>query len=586
MLLEITIRDFAIIDLVRISFSSGFNVMTGETGAGKSIIIDAVGALLGGRVGAEVVRTGAKAASIEGVFLLPGSGWESRNALMALLEEYGVEKDDDGTIILSREVSASGRTLARINGRTVPVSVLQQVGRTLVDIHGQTEHLSLLRVGRHLDFLDGYGGLLNLRREVADAVSRLRQVRRQIEELTQDERELARRVDLLTFQVNEIDSAKLHPGEEEGLESERVLLVNAEKLILAAEGAYQALYEGVDPQRSILDLLDDVSAGVGSLARLDPGVAAYEKALEEARYQLEDVAHFLRGYRDRIERDPQRLEAVEERLMLIHNLKRKYGASVEEVLAFRDKARSELEGISTSEEKLADLRAEETQLLKRVAQAAERLSIERRAVAGRLAAAVQEELASLAMDKSRFEVLVEQRLSDGGVELSDGRVCEFDATGVDNVEFLLSANPGEPTKPLAKIASGGEISRVMLALKTVLAQVDPAVTLIFDEIDAGIGGRTAPVIGRKLWNLSTSHQVICVTHLPQIAAFGDGHLSIRKEVKGERTATFVEALDDDQRIDEIAAMLGGASTGVARENARELMSGARRWKEKHGTGAG
>lgn len=583
MLLELTIRDFAIIDLVRITFSPGFNVMTGETGAGKSIIIDAVGALLGGRAGTEFIRSGARSSSVEGVFLVPSGGAEGGETLRAVLEEYGLEAED-GSLILSREISAGGRSLARVNGRAVPVSVLQQVGRALVDIHGQTEHLSLLRVGRHLDFLDSYGNLLDLRREVAEMVGSLRQVQRQIQDLVRDERELARRVDLLAFQVNEIDSANLHSGEETELEAERLLLVNAEKLILAAEAAYQALYEGEEPQRSALDLLDDVSAGVASLAKLDASAAEQQRTLEEVKYQLEDVARFLRGYRERIDRDPARLEAVEERLTLIHNLKRKYGASVDEVLAFRDKARTELEAISSGEERLADLRAEEARLLEALADVSERLSNARHEVAGKLSRAVEEELASLAMEKSRFEVRIERRASDKGITLADGQKCDFDATGIDSVEFMLSPNPGEPMKPLAKIASGGEISRVMLALKTVLAQADPVPTLIFDEIDSGIGGRTAPVIGRKLWNLSRSHQVVCVTHLPQIAAVGDGHMSITKVVKGERTTTSVQGLTDEGRVEEVAAMLGGATSELARENARELLLAAKRWKEEHGAG--
>ncbi|MGQ9674103.1 MAG: DNA repair protein RecN [Chloroflexota bacterium] len=581
MILELTIRDFAIIDLVRISFSPGFNVMTGETGAGKSIIIDAVGALLGGRAGVEFIRSGAKSSSVEGVFLLPADDAEVCEPLRTVLEEYGLEAED-GSLILSREMSASGRSVARVNGRAVPVSVLQQVGRALVDIHGQSEHLSLLRVGRHLDFLDSYGDLLDLRREVAERVESLRRVRRQIEDLVRDERELARRVDLLTFQVNEIDSANLHSGEEAELETERLLLVNAEKLKRAAEMAYQALYEGEEPQRSVLDLFDDVVASVVSLAKLDASVAEQQRILDEVRYQLDDVACFLRGYRERIDRDPARLEAVEERLSLIRNLKRKYGASVDEVLHFRDKARAELESISSGEERLADLRAEETRLLEGLALVCERLSDARHDVAGKLSRAVEEELASLAMEKSRFAVRIERKVSDKGITLSDGQRCDFDATGIDSVEFMLSPNPGEPIKPLAKIASGGEISRVMLALKTVLAQADPVPTLIFDEIDSGIGGRTAPIIGRKLWNLSRSHQVICVTHLPQIAAVADGHMTITKTVKGERTATSVQALTEEGRVEEIAAMLGGATSDVARENARELLWAAKRWKEDHG----
>ncbi|MBI2953904.1 MAG: DNA repair protein RecN [Chloroflexi bacterium] len=583
MLLELTITNFAIIDRVTLSLSPGFNVLTGETGAGKSILIDAVGGLLGGKLGAEYLRAGADHAYVEGLFLVAEQENGKRGQfeqVQRLLDENGLANGED-LLILRREIGASGRSVARINGRAVPTAILQQIGALLVDIHGQSEHLSLLRVSQHADLLDEYAGLVGLRSKAGALVGQLRQVRRDLRSLLQDERELARRTDLLRFQVEEIGSAALMPGEEVTLAAEARVLSNAEALAASADHIYKLVYEGLDDQRSVSDLLGDVSLKLGEMARLDASLQAEATSAEGVLIQIEDLARALRAYRDRIEFDPARLEATEERLDLIRRLKRKYGNSIEDILRFCAEAAAELESLSHSEERIGDLQSQESALLNEIAALAEELTAARASAAAELAKAMEFELADLNMAKARFAVSLEQTEAADGVVLSDGKRYGFGPTGVDRVEFTVSPNPGEPLKPLARIASGGETARLMLALKSVLAAIDPVHALIFDEIDQGIGGRSGHVVGKKLWDLARTHQVICVTHLPQIACFADAHFSVAKEVVGDRTMTSVKALRDDQRVDEIAAMLGGVvGSEVARRNADEMLAEASSRKER------
>ncbi len=583
MLLELTITNFAIIDRLTLSFSEGFNVLTGETGAGKSIVIDAVSALLGSKLGADYVRAGADQARVEGVFLVSerdNGKLGQFERIQHLLGEYGLE-DGEGTVILSREIGVSGRSVSRVNGRAVPAAVLQQIGSLLVDIHGQSEHLSLLKVSQHTELLDEYAGVHQLRAQIADKVSCLRQVRRDLQILLQDERELARRMDLLRFQADEIRAAALEPGEEEKLDLERRILSNAEMLVAAADQAYKLLYEGLEEQRSVSDLLGEASLKIGEMARLDPGLQGELAAVESASFQVEEVARSLRTYRDRVDFDPARLGMIEERLELIRDLKRKYGSSIEEITRFGEQAAAELESLSHSEERLIELRDQESTLLLDIAALAEELTKARAEASAELARAMESELADLNMPKARFSVSMERSESPDGVLLSDGRRYAFDATGVDRVEFMVSPNPGEPLKPLAKIASGGETARLMLALKAILSKADPVSTLIFDEIDQGIGGRSGQVVGKKLWGLARAHQVICVTHLAQIACFADAHFSVAKQVTGDRTTTGVLALSDERRVDEIIAMLGGvAGSEIGRRNADEMLLEANSWKDQ------
>ena len=618
MLAELNVTNFAIIDRLNLSLDSGFNVMTGETGAGKSIIIDAVSALLGGRFGQEFIRFGATQARIEGIFSVPAV---LMRQLLPLLYEQGLADEypdlvaeyeqaeataesagppvpvaelAEYQLILSREINKTGRSTLRVNGRAVSQAILQQVAQNLVDIHGQSEHVSLMRVSEHLNLLDEYAGLLPQRRKVAAKVAELRAVRRELQSLMKDEAELARRIDLLKFQIEEIKTARLKPGEEEDLKQEHTLLANAERLAEAADGAYSMLYEAPDPEsKPALELLSSAQRCLEDLARLDPSLEADCASLQEACYAIEEVARSVRNYRENIEFNPQRLQSVQERLDLINRLKRKYGGadySIEAVLEFAKESAAELDKIEHSEERIAELNDEQEHLLGEIGVLAAELALERRAAGERLSRAVEQELADLGMGRARFAV--EQRFSpdpDGAplsrdaaarLGLEASKRYSFDATGLEKLEFMLAANPGEPIKPLVKVASGGETSRLMLALKTILSRADAVPTLIFDEIDVGVGGRTGQIVGEKLWNLTGNHQVICVTHLPQLACFADAHYNITKRQSTDHTMTQVRLLDERDRITEITSMLGSSDSSVGRQNASELIRRAETWKQR------
>jgi DNA repair protein RecN (Recombination protein N) len=570
---ELTIQNFAIIDQLDLCFAPGFNVLTGETGAGKSIIVDAVSMLLGARGGSDLIRAGADEAHVEGVFALDD---ELASVLEPVLHKDELEGDDARILVLAREIRREGRNICRVNGRSVSLKVLGSIGQFLVDIHGQTEHLSLMRVGEHVDLLDRFGGLWPLREEAAGLVRSLRGVRRELADLRRDERDLARRMDLLQYQAGEIEAARLRPGEEQELVLERARLANAGQLAQLSEQAYLALYEGSDEQTPAIDLLQAAAHACAGLVRLDPATKGLADSLEALGIQLDDLARSLRDYRDRVEFNPERLEQVEERLALIRNLERKYGASIEEVLVFASRARRDLETMEHSGERTEELEAEEELLLRSIGRVGADLSARRREAAERLARGIEAQLAELSMARARFGTDIALRDDAEGAYLDQRRVA-FDATGLDRVEFLVAPNVGEGLKPLVRIASGGETSRLMLALKTVLAQADRTPTLIFDEIDSGIGGRVGAVVGQKLWALTVgdgqktrNHQVLCVTHLPQLAAYGDRHLQVRKGIVGDRTLTEVSILEGAGREEEIAAMLG-AATDKTNASAREML---------------
>jgi DNA repair protein RecN (Recombination protein N) len=576
LLVELNITNFAIIDELNLHFSPGFNVLTGETGAGKSIIIDAVSTLLGGRAESECIRAGTDESRVEGIFHLDEA---MQATTLPLLKEDGLEGEDEKSLILAREIRRSGRNICRVNGRAVTLGTLERIAHRLVDIHGQSEHLSLLRVREHVNLLDRYAGLWPLRSQVADKVSALRQVQRELRELLRDERELARRADILEYQVQEIAAARLEVGEEQELSTERSRLANAERLRELTDEAYRVLGEGEEGQASAIDLLGLVVRNLASLEKIDPSLVERRRVAEEVSYQLEDLVQSLRAYRDQIEFDPVRLRQVEERLDLIHSLKRKYGDSIEEILAFGQAAQRELEAITHSEERVEELQAEEDRLLHEIGDLTAQLSVQRQEASDRLSAAIETELADLNMERARFGVSIEQSEDANGVWVDDKRYA-FDGTGIDRAEFLIAPNVGEPLKPMVKIASGGETSRLMLALKTVLSAADETPTLIFDEIDQGIGGRAGGVVGYKLWGLSPKHQVLCVTHLPQLAGHGDTHYKVSKKVVGERTVAFVQELDMDGRLEELAQMLGTA-TEVTRQSAQEILEEVN--KSKRGT---
>jgi DNA repair protein RecN (Recombination protein N) len=554
MLAELRIQDFAIIEDLHLNLDSGFTVFTGETGAGKSIIIDAVEMLLGGRADSTMVRSDAEVAIIEGSFRLDSS---VHNEVNQILERESL-LDDPEFLTLGREIRRQGRNICRVNGRTVSLSLLGELGEWLVDVHGQSEHLSLLRVREHLQLLDRYAQVEDLRNSFTDVYNVLGRVRREISELRQREREAASRADLLTYQLNEIESAALQPGEETELIAERARMANAEQLATLAEQAITALDEGPGDREAITDLLGRAAQALMGLAKIDAsmeGIQAEAQALVE---QTSDLARRLRVYQEGIEYNPQRLDQVEERLGLLHTLQRKYGGGIDAVLSYAEAARAELEAITHSEERLQDLESEEARLLSRLGELGQELSRVRREAGEQLEHAIEEELTDLRMEGANFGVDLSWEDDAKGAPIGDRRVA-FSPMGFDQVEFLVAPNPGEGLKPLVKIASGGETSRLMLGLKSVLVRADRTPTLIFDEIDQGIGGRVGAIVGSKLWGVAQNHQVLCVTHLPQLGAFGDQHFRIKKEVQGGRTVTLASRLTDDERLPELASMLGGVS---------------------------
>ena len=579
MLSELTILNFAIIDRLTLAFGPGFNVLSGETGAGKSIIVDAVSVLLGGRADATVIRSGTEEARVEGLFHLPP---DASHGVVPLLEECGLSDDGDG-VILSRQIRRSGRNVCRVNGRAISLSVLRRIGEHLVDIHGQGEHLSLLNVRNHVLFLDRFGGLDAQREAFAQEVGRLRKVRDDLGALIRDERELARRVDLLTYQLTEIESARINPGEEQTLDTERNRLANAERLAELAEATYLALSEGDDSaQRSAADAIGEALNHLGTASRLDDALNELLQSTEAISYQLDELVHSLRGYRDGIEYDPDRLNQIEDRVGLLAQLKRKYGETLGEVLTYADQARAELQSITHGEERIGELQQEEAELLREIGQSGANLSDARRASSSVMEQGIEGELSDLRMDRARFVIDSRWVEDENGAFVGEKRYA-FSVTGLDRIEYLISANIGEEPKPLARIASGGETSRLMLAMRSILSAAGPVPTLIFDEIDAGIGGRLGDVVGRKLWELTATqqHQVLCVTHLPQMACYADEHFRVAKALVSGRTVTTVENLDERSRHDELALMMRGTTSEVARQDVKEMMAHANNVKESH-----
>lgn len=613
MLTELHIRNFAIIDDLHLVFGPGLNILTGETGAGKSIIIDALGMLLGDRATAEWVRAGSELAEIEANFhVVEGDIFEE---LQPLLEEHGLDDPDNPHwITLSREVRRTGRNICRVNGRMVNLQLLGEVTGHLVDVHGQGEHLNLLRPRTHIHLLDRYANLMPQRRLVAARVSELRRVREELQRLRQDARTIAQRIDLLSFQAEEIFAAKLQAGEDVELESERRRLGNAEALMKLAQTAQAILSNGDGEVPGALDLVSEAVGRIERLARIDPDMNAMSDEGQALLEQLSDLARSLEDYAERLEFNPERLEEVEERIELISNLKRKYGDTIEQINAFGQQAQRELEELSNWEAKTTTLEQQEEKLLRAIGELAATLSEQRRTAGVQLGRQVEGELADLRMARARFAVAVEQSERADGAYLPNGRRVAFDSTGVDQVEFMISANPGEPLKPMAKVASGGETARLMLALKSVLTHADATPTLIFDEIDQGIGGRVGAVVGQKLWMLTgqqvtngqaappkngkaskknsapslasisppVAHQVLCITHLPQLAAFGDQHFTVNKRVTQlngeERTSTVVRKLDATARIEELMQMLG-AESEAGRRSVEEMLNDVQKVKQ-------
>ena len=566
MLTQLRISNFAIIEALELELEPGFTVLTGETGAGKSIIIDAVKLLLGGRADSEMLRKGADLALIEGVFEVePGDLTE----VDALLEEQQLV-DDPRVIVLAREIRREGRNLCRINGRVVSLALLKSVGEWLVDVHGQSEHLSLLRVSEHLSLLDRFAH--SDLDQYMEAYRRISEVRIERDELENAEREFARREDLLRYQINEIETSRLAPGEVPELEAERDRLANAEKLAGLALNARGALESGGGDGISAEQKLTEATAALMSLSEIDPAMTSTSQSAQGLTEEIGQLATELRIYLEQVKPDPLRLDEVEARLGLIHDLQRKYGDDVEEILQYAAKASEELESITHAEERLEALKAEEAELLTLLSALGGALSQARHIAANELSEEIVDHLAELSMEGTQFAVEMERNNDPNGILIEDERVA-FGPRGLDQVEFLVAPNPGEGLKPLIRVASGGETSRLMLGLKSVLAGADRRSTLIFDEIDQGIGGRIGTVVGIKLKDLAQSHQVLCVTHLPQLAAHADRHYQVEKHVEDGRTLATVSSLGREARLSELAEMLG-ESSDANRQSAAALLERA------------
>ncbi|MFO7681416.1 MAG: DNA repair protein RecN [Chloroflexota bacterium] len=555
MLNELYIRDFAIIDELRLQIAPGFNVLTGETGAGKSIILDAVMLMLGGRADTNMVRAGSEQAYVEASFT-PSADLQA--VIWPLLEAEGLEETGSDDLLLARELRMSGRNICRVNGRSVSLSLLKEIAAPLIDIHGQGEHLSLLKPRSHLPLLDSYAGLKQEQAVFAKQVGDLHKVQREWRELQQNERMREQRIDMLTFQIEEITAAKLKIGEEEELRAERSRLANSEQITRHA-GEVLVLLNGLDDDiPAVADLLGQAERALSQLARFDETQSKNLETVQGLSFQISELAGELQTYLDGMEFSPGRLDFVEERVELIATLKRKYHADSEaDLLRQVDEAAAELNKLTHSEERIAELVQDMDRRLHEIGKAAQVLSEKRQAAGKILATAVEQELTHLSMNGARFAVEFETEPNENGAYVGERRLT-FDHTGIDKAQFLLSTNPGEPLKPMAKVASGGETARLMLALKTALAQVDATPTLIFDEIDQGIGGRVGDIVGQKLWGLTAvgGHQVIVVTHLPQLAGYGDAHFHVSKQVQAGRTKTAVANLDRNGRVEELAAMLG------------------------------
>ncbi|MGB9594637.1 MAG: DNA repair protein RecN [Candidatus Poribacteria bacterium] len=583
MLQELDIRNYALIEKVKIGFSEGLNILTGETGAGKSIIIGALGLVLGERSSPDVIRTGADSASVRATIDISKSP-----SVCDLLSETNLNDEDSDTLILFREISKSGRNKYIINDQSSTLQTIRQIGDNLVDIHGQHEHQMLFRPEKHIEILDDFGGLRNLVQKNADIYNDLKKLIEERDFLIKDRDEKLRQKELFEFQLNELKNAKLEDGEEEKLLRERQLLNNAELIFELSDRIYRLLYDSDDPNiPSAIDMLKSMRSDFAKLCQIDNQVDEVSSRFESNIYELEDIASQVLDYRDKIDFDPLRITEVESRLDLIYKLKRKYGVdSIAGLIEYKNNVTKKLEDISLSSTKIDEIESEIKKKKELARQTALELSKKRQENAKKLKVLIEKELKTLGMEKTIFEVKINQNELQQEITKDDlididynGKKIKLSPNGIDSVEFLISPNPGEDLRPLTKIASGGEISRIMLAIKTVLAvgtSHSSPIVLIFDEIDTGISGRIAEIVGRKLKELSSSRQVICITHLPQIASLADTHCRVQKKVVGDRTFVEVESLDSEERVNEIARMLAGEKiTEITLTHAREMLQQAR-----------
>ncbi len=563
MLSLLHIENIAVIQAADIQFDQGFNALTGETGAGKSIVVDAIGAIIGERTSRDLIRTGAKSALVNAVFTnLPDLDW---------FRENGVGPDEEGSLVIQREIQPDGKNVCRLNGRLITVSQLRQLGRQLLNIHGQHDGQQLLDQRCHLEYLDGFGETSPLLDHFQRAFHRLAALRREIAALQMDEAEKARRIDSLEFQIGELERAELRAGEEEELTGRRNLLRNAGKLMESVEGAHLAL-SGDEERDGAAALLGEAESALHAAGRISARAAGLLEKLTELRCAADDIAEQVRDLREEFDFEPGELDQIESRLDVLHRLKKKYGGTVEEMLAYLSRCRQELDEIQFSTDTIARLEKEKTQALAEARTAGEALSAARREAAQALQKRIQTELAQLDMPKVRFQVEFQPKQGEDAM----------DETGLDEVQFLMSANVGEDLKPIQKIASGGELARIMLALKNVLAENDHVGTMVFDEVDTGVSGRAAQKVAEKLADVARTKQVLCVTHLPQLAAMAHVHFSVEKGERDGRTYTQVERLTRDRRMEELARLTSGEHiTDATLSAAGELLDNADRYHKLH-----
>lgn len=563
MLLELKINNFILIEDLKLKFDKGLNILTGETGTGKSILIDALSGVLGEKMTTDMIRSGNERAILEAVFDI-----SSLPQVRSILDESGIDYDNN-ILLQRRELYSSGKGRCFANGTQIPIAKLKDISEYLIDIHGQNEHQSIVKVARHRELLDSFGGLEDKVRVINIYYNQLNNLQERIDSFKIDEKEKARRIEYLNFAIKEIETAKLIQGEEQTLETESSILSNAEKLFEEINNSSGLLKS----DGGIIQNLKKVERSLTSVSEYDPGISGSLDSVREALYSLEDVTSFLREYENNIDFSPQRINEVEARLSLISSLKKKYGNSIDEILDFFKKSKEELKTISSSDEEIERLMTEYKSAIKETKLAAFDLSDSRKTAAKILEEKVMSELKDLGMEGTKFRISIQRDFSPEGKIEKDNKTYMLYPHGLDRIEFLISANEGEDLKQLKKVASGGEMSRIMLALKKVILSADIVDTLIFDEVDAGIGGKTAEIVGRKLKSLAKDRQVLLITHLAQIAAMSDNHYTVLKEKIKERTTTIVKNLSKPEKIKEIARMLAGEKiTEISIKHAQEMVA--------------
>jgi len=601
MLLRLEIRNIALIDEVGIELGDGLNILTGETGAGKSIIIDSINMLLGERFSRELIRTGQEKANLEAVFNVDNQKFND------IYEKYGIEPESDGTLIISREYSVGGRSICRINGRIITLSILKEIGGKLIDVHGQYDNQSLLKKENHIELLDAFGGEVigKFKNEYFQLFTRRKEIKNSIRKLMGDEKDRERKIDLLKYQINEIKSAKLKIKEDEELTRQKTILYNSGKIADAIENVYNMLYLGKGTNNSVYDEIVESVLKLESICSFDDVYSKIRTKLEDIEFQMEDIRDEIRNAKENIEYNPFMLEQIEERLDLIYKLKKKYGYTLSEVIQYYQNSEKELNTIIKSEEYINKLQRQLIDTESSLYDIAVKINKERTSAATLLENKICKELAELEMRNASFKVSIQMNNNENDYNKNNNdnsnnndnvghhndnhhndnssnnydQMIRFTENGLDKVEFLISSNAGEPLKPLSKIASGGEMARIMLAIKAILADVDQVPTLIFDEIDIGISGKASQRVGEKLSYISKTHQVICVTHQAQIACMADNHYLIEKFIEGDSTKTKVCKISDEKVIKEVSRILGGDAITLHTKNlAIEMLENARKFK--------